>query len=181
MKMNKKNGKEIKLTEVLKDIAICVVNEFDDTMDNIVFDLDTIVDDIESFTECDRDLYGFGLLGLHDDFEVVLENFKKVLCTYARISAYKVLLREEFNLKRAFIYMKDDRVLKKIDTVLLKMYEGNILTFMPFLIEYILEAMSLYNINFKIDIKGDIVRGYTGENRKGAVQTEHVVKRFYLA
>lgn len=180
MKMNKNNGKEIRFSGVLSDIAISMVSEFVDIMDNVVVDLEDIADDLENFVKYDRDLYADNNLGLYDKFEDVLADFKKVLCTYARISAYKVLLREEFTFDKAFIYMKDDRVLKKLDTVLLRMYEGSMLTFMPFLMEYILEAMAIYDISIKLDIKGDIVRGYTGENRIGSHETEFVIKRFYI-
>lgn len=180
MKMNKKNGKSIRFSGVLSDIAISMVNEFDDIMDNVVVDLEDIADDLENFVKYDRDLYAYNNLGLYDKFEDALADFKKVLCTYARISAYKVLLREEFTLDKAFIYMQDDRILKKLDTVLLRIYEGSMLTFMPFLMEYILETMITYDINIKLDINGDVVRGYTGEDSPGSHETEYIIKRFYL-
>lgn len=180
MKVNSKNGKEIKLSNVLREIANLMIDEFDSVMDDVVVNVDDIKNDIKLFIQLDRDLYAYNNLGLYQDFENVLRNIKEVLCTYARISAYKVLVREEFNLDKAFVYIIDEKVLEKIDSVLIKMYEGHILTFIPFLYEYILEIFKIYKINFKLDNKFDIVRGYTGENRDGATRKEFVVKRFYL-
>ena len=177
--MNKKNGKEIKIGSILKNITVSMFCEYHEIMNKTVINLDDIQDDIEMFKEIDKRIVSHGNLELYNEFEDCLEDVRILFSTYARLSAYQELLEEDFKIE-SIITILDDTILKKFDSALLGMYEKEMLTFVPFVMSYILEVFQLYNIEMLIDRKGDIARASVGRDRKGSTRTEYAIKRFCL-
>lgn len=177
--MNKKNRKAIKFGTILKRITVDMFCEYNEITDKTVINLDDIQDDIEMFKELDKRIVSHSNLELYNDFEECLEDVRSLLSTYARLSAYQELLDEEFEVE-SIITILDDNILKKFDSVLLGMYEKDVLTFVPFAMSYILEVFQLYDIEMLIDQKGDIARAALGRDRKGSTRTEYIIKRFFV-
>lgn len=171
------NGKEIKLSNVISNMLIDMIKQYQYGIEGTIYSVDAIQDDIDRYHELDSTIHAYGSLGMYKEFEDIVEDIWELLITYARISAYKALeIVDELPL--TFIEVDGGKLSDKIDYILNQNYEKDNLVYLPYLFELICDVFSFYKVKVKIDNKGDIVRAYTRKDSQ--MEKKFIIKKFYL-